>query len=334
MQQDFKNKITHYLENAWYGHTGLTLMLRPLAWLFIAITTIRRFAYRYKIIKSVKLPVPVIVIGNLTVGGTGKTPLVIWVANNLKSAGYKPGIISRGYGGKAKHWPQQVRPDADPVIIGDEAVVISRRTRCPMAVGPDRAAAGEALLKYADIDIILSDDGLQHYHLQRDIEILVIDGIRRFGNGFCLPAGPLRELPSRKHEVDFIVTNGIAAHGEYPMKYLGPRAVNMLSGEERTLDEFKNKPVTAIAGIGNPDKFFNFLRAAGLRINSIAFADHFEYTQASLPFDDEQIVLMTEKDAVKCQRFAKADWWYLPINVELTEEFALSLMNRIGKYHG
>lgn len=334
MRQELKTEITQQLENAWYGHTSLTLLLRPLTWLFIAVVILRRLAYRYKIFKSIKLPVPVIVIGNLTVGGTGKTPLVIWIANYLKRAGYKPGIVSRGYGGKAKRWPQQVRPDADPIMVGDEAVVISRRTKCPMAVGPDRVAAGQALLKYADIDILLSDDGLQHYRLERDIEIMVIDGIRRFGNGYCLPAGPLRELTSRKHEVDFLITNGIAAQGEYPMKYLGARAINMLSGEEWTLDEFKHKPVIAIAGIGNPDKFFNFLRAAGLRINSIAFADHFPYTQETLPTDDEQIVLMTEKDAVKCQRFARSGWWYLPVDVELPEEFALSLMNKLGKYHG
>jgi len=334
VRQELKNKIAYHLEKAWYGHTGLTFVLRPLTWLFVAIVTLRRLAYRLRIFRTTKLPVPVIVIGNLTVGGTGKTPLVIWIANYLKQAGYKPGIISRGYGGLAKRWPQQVRPDADPIIVGDEAVVISRRTQCPMSVGPDRVAAAEALLKYADIDILLSDDGLQHYHLHRDVEILVIDGIRRFGNGFCLPAGPLRELPSRRDEVNFIVTNGIAGQGEYPMKYLGPRAINVQSGEERELDSFKKAAIVAIAGIGNPDRFFNFLRAVGLRINSVAFPDHFQFNATSLPYDDEQIVFMTEKDAVKCRRFAKPGWWYLPVDVELPKEFALSLMNQLEKHHG
>ena len=328
-----RTHIAQHLENSWYGHTGLTLILRPLSWLFITIATVRRFAYRYKVIKQIHLPVPVIIVGNITVGGTGKTPLVIWLANYLKKTGYKPGIISRGYGGLARHWPQQVRPDADPVMVGDEAVVISRRTQCPMAVGPDRLAAGLALLKYADVDVIISDDGLQHYRLARDVEILVIDGIRRFGNGFCLPAGPLRERPSRKNEVDMIITNGIAAQGEYPMKYLGARLVNMVDKAELDLSEFKNKSVTAIAGIGNPDRFFNFLRSMGLRINAIAFPDHFHYTSDALQLND-QIVLMTEKDAVKCQRFAKPDWWYLPIDVELPEEFGLSLANKLVRKSG
>ena len=334
MSPELKNRITHHLENAWYGRTGLTLLFRPLSWLFIVIVTLRRFAYRYGVFKAVKLPVPVIVIGNISVGGTGKTPLVIWLANYLQQAGYKPGIVSRGYGGKARQWPQQVRPDADPIMVGDEAVVISRRTRCPMAVGPDRVAACQALLKYANIDIIISDDGLQHYRLDRDIEILVIDGIRRFGNGYCLPAGPLRELPSRKTEVDFIVTNGIAAQGEIPMKYLAQQAINLLSDEQKPLSDFKNEQITAIAGIGNPDKFFNFLRSAGLRINSIAYADHYHFTEASLSFADTQVLLMTEKDAVKCRRFAKPGWWYLPIDIELPDEFALSLVSKLGKSHG
>lgn len=328
--QALRAKVSGQLENAWYGHTGLTLVLRPLSWLFIVIATIRRFAYRYKLLRQTKLSVPVIIVGNITVGGTGKTPLVIWLASYLKKSGYKPGIISRGYGGLARHWPQQVRPDADPVMVGDEAVVISRRSQCPMAVGPDRLAAGQALLKYADVDVIISDDGLQHYRLARDIEIMVIDGIRRFGNGYCLPAGPLRERPSRRDEVDLIITNGIAAQDEYSMKYHGTRVINMVDEQVAELSEFKSKSVTAIAGIGNPDRFFNFLRTVGVRINAIAFPDHFHFTQDSLPSDDEQTVLMTEKDAVKCQRFAKPGWWYLPIDVELSEEFGLSVVNKLA----
>lgn len=330
----FRTTFSQHLQDAWYGRTGLTQVLRPLSWLFVAIATLRRFGYQIRILKQTKLSVPVIIVGNLTVGGTGKTPLVIWIANYLKQTGYKPGIISRGYGGLARHWPQQVRPDADPTMVGDEAVVISRRTQCPMAVGPDRVAAGEALLKYADVDVIISDDGLQHYHLDRDIEIMVIDGIRRFGNGYCLPAGPLREPPSRKNDVDMIITNGIAAQGEYPMKYRGGHLINMQNAQHAELTEFKDKAITAIAGIGNPDRFFNYLRKTGLRITTISFPDHFHYQADSLPLDDDQIVIMTEKDAVKCQRFARPGWWYLPVDVELPEEFGLSLVSKLEKHSG
>jgi len=329
---ELKNRVQLLLEQAWYGKTGLTLVLKPLSWLFIAIVVIRRYLYKFNIIKSTRLSVPVIIIGNLSVGGTGKTPLVIWLAEYLKSAGYKPGVLSRGYSGKALKWPQQVRPDADPVMVGDEAVVIARRTGCPMAVGPDRVAAGEALLKYSDCDVLLSDDGLQHYALQRDIEVLVIDGIRRFGNGYCLPSGPLRECPSRKNEVDCKVTNGVAAQGEYAMTYHGTMVINLLSGETRELKSFSEDKITAVAGIGNPDRFFNYLRSNGLRLDARAFPDHFHYQKDSILVGEEDTVLMTEKDAVKCQRYAKSNWWYVPVDVDLPKEFGLEIINLLGKH--
>ncbi len=334
MSLSLKQKMAHVLQQSWYDKSGLTLILRPLSWLFILISVTRRYLYRVGIIKSTQLPVPTIIVGNLTVGGTGKTPLVIWLANYLKDLGYKPGILSRGYSGMANSWPQQVRPDADPYIVGDEAVVISRRTQCPMAVGPDRVAAGEALLKYSDCDIVISDDGLQHYRLKRNIEVLVIDGIRRFGNGFCLPAGPLRECVSRKDEVDCKVTNGVAAQGEYAMTYSGCDIVNLVSQEAKPLADLVGQSIKAVAGIGNPDRFFNFLRAQGLRLETKAFPDHYLYSEDSIQADDETLVLMTEKDAVKCQRFAKANWWYVPVNVNMPNEFGLEIVNLLEKSHG
>lgn len=334
MNSKSKHRFQSLLERSWYGKTFLTQVLRPLSWLFVAIVTVRQFFYRHKLLKSTRLPVPVIVVGNLTVGGTGKTPLVIWLADYLKTAGFRPGVLSRGYGGRAKNWPQQVRPDADPVVVGDEAVVISRRTSCPMAVGPDRVSAGLALLKYSDCDVIVSDDGLQHYALQRDIEVMVIDGTRRFGNGYCLPAGPLRELKTRKDTVDFKVTSGVAAQGEYPMTYKGTRIINLLDGKEQDIAEFKDKAVVAIAGIGNPDRFFNFLRAHGLRLETRSYPDHFQFDQDSIVVPDTATVLMTEKDAVKCQRYAKPNWWYLPVDAELPNELGLEIINLLGKRHG
>jgi tetraacyldisaccharide 4'-kinase len=329
-----KQQIAYRLEKAWYGKSTLTPILLPLSWLFLGLVKLRRFLYRCRLLKSSKLSVPVIVVGNLTVGGTGKTPLVIWIANFLKQHGFKPGIISRGYGGRAAKWPQQVRPDADPAVVGDEALVIARQTNCPMAVGPARVDAGNALLKYADIDIIISDDGLQHYALQRDIEIAVIDGIRRFGNQHCLPAGPLREPVSRLEEIDIQVTNGTTMYDEHHMHYHADQAVNLLTSKTTALTSFHDQTIAAIAGIGHPDKFFNSLRGHGLRIETRAFPDHHMYTAEELAFDEEMVVLMTEKDAVKCQRFANNNWWYVPLAAELPEKFGNQLLSQLEKARG
>ncbi len=331
---DLRRRLALKLEQAWYERSGLTLLLRPISWLFLTLVTLRRFLYKTGILKQIKLPVPVIIVGNISVGGTGKTPLVIWIANYLKQAGYKPGIISRGYGGKARNWPQQVRPDADPIMIGDEAVVISRRTACPMAVGPERVADSQALLKYADVDVIISDDGLQHYALVRTVEIAVIDGIRRFGNGFCLPAGPLREPRTRLEEVDCRVTNGVAAQGEIPMRYQTNKVINLVSQEVRDISDFKQQSVNAIAGIGNPDRFFNFIRASGIRTTTCAFPDHHVFSAVDISFPDDEVLFMTEKDAVKCQRFARDNWWYIPVEAVLPDDFGVHLIHLLEERHG
>lgn len=331
---DLRKRFAAKLERAWYEHGILTLLMRPFSWLYLCIVSVRRFLYRVNIFRHVDLPVPVIVVGNISVGGTGKTPLVIWIARYLRQAGYKPGIISRGYGGRANSWPQQVRPDADPVMVGDEAVVTSRRTGCPMAVGPNRVADGKALLKYADIDVIISDDGLQHYALGRTVEVAVIDGVRRFGNGFCLPAGPLRERQSRLEAVDCRVTNGVAAQGEIAMRYQADRAINMVTGEERPIGDFKDESINAIAGLGNPDRFFNFIRANGIRSVTRAFPDHHPFVAEDLDFSGDEVLLMTEKDAVKCQRFARQNWWYVPVDAVLPDDFGVQLIHLLEERHG
>ena len=326
--------LARSLHNIWYNNTGMTVILRPLAWLYCAIVFVRRLLYKLHIIKSSKLEVPVIVIGNLTVGGTGKTPVVIHVANLLKRSGYSPGIISRGYGGKAKTWPQQVRPDCDPVMVGDEAILIARRTGCPMAVGPDRAATGAMLQKYSNCDIIISDDGLQHYALNRDVEVVVIDGQRRFGNGFCLPAGPLREPVSRKEKVDFVITNGIAGSNEYSMEYRGNIAINLADESRRIkLEEFSDGLVHVVAGVGNPERFFEQMRNKGINVAEHAFSDHHPFTIDELNFGDDLPILMTEKDAVKCYRFPSENMWYLPIEVYMDNDFDMQLLNLLEKKH-
>lgn len=318
--------VQRILEEVWYGRHPSGLFLLPLGWCYRAVIGLRRRAYASGLLSVYRAPVPVIVVGNLTVGGTGKTPLVIWLAGYLKSLGYQPGVVSRGYGGRAQRWPQQVRPDSDPNAVGDEAIVIARRTRCPVAVGPDRGAGVAALVDHAACDIVISDDGLQHYALAREIEIAVIDGVRRFGNTRCLPAGPLREPAGRLREVDLVVTNGIAGRGEFAMKYVPTHAVNIaMPGRACSFEALAAEPVHAVAGIGNPERFFAMLRAKGLRITPHAFPDHHRYRKADLDFGDERPIVMTEKDAVKCEPFAAAHCWSIPITAELPEIFATRL---------
>jgi len=330
-----KSKLHKIINDTWYTPSTLTQILRPLSLLFCGIVAVRKTLYSLKIFKQTKLNVPVIVVGNITVGGTGKTPLVIWIANYLKESGFSPGIVSRGYMGKAKSWPQQVRPDSDPVIVGDEAILISRHAQCPMAVGPNRVDVAQTLLKYSNCDIIISDDGLQHYALHRTIEVVVIDGVRRFGNGFCLPAGPLREDVSRLDKADFIVTNGIASPGEYAMRYSGKELVDLHDNDSKVmLTELKGLKVHAVSAIGNPQRFFDYLRSQGLDVLEHSFPDHYMYVESDLVFNDDYAVLMTEKDAVKCQRYKVNNCWFLPINVEMKKEFGLNLLNKIGENDG
>lgn len=317
----------------WYGeHRGLKFfLLVPVSWFFCLLAWIRRSLFLLGPFSRFKAPVPVIIVGNITAGGSGKTPLVIWLARYLKDKGYQPGIVSRGYGGQAKIWPQQVRPDSDYVAVGDEAVMIAARTECPMAVGPDRPQVVQSLLEHHEIDVILSDDGLQHYALDRDIEIAVVNGERRFGNGYCLPAGPLRERPSRLDEVDIIVVNGEGERREHPMSVSNQVAVNMLTAETRSLSEFDSGGVHAVAGVGHPQRFFDSLRAAGLDIQTHEFPDHYQYSQTDLEYDDELPVLMTEKDAVKCMRFNNPGLWCVPASVELGNAFGQRVLMLLEK---
>jgi len=323
------------IENSWYSKSGLTTALLPLSWLFCILVQFRRVLYRLRLLRTTKLDVPVIVVGNITVGGTGKTPLVIELANLLKKQGYQPAIISRGYGGKARTWPQQVRWDGDPTMVGDEAILIARRTLCPMAVGPDRVASAQALLKYTDCDVIISDDGLQHYALGRDIEIAVIDGVRRYGNENCLPAGPLREPISRLSKVNFRITNGVARANEYAMTYR-TQQLRRADDPAVTLDlsSLKNQTVHAIAGIGNPQRFFDQLKRSDLDIIEHAFPDHYAFIKEDLDFGEIQPIIITEKDAVKCQRFYLHNVWYQPIKAILDNQFTEQLLVMLERING
>ncbi len=327
--------MTKWLEGIWYGDSRLGLPLLPLAMLFRLAVSLRHASYRLGLRKITRLSVPVVVVGNISVGGTGKTPLVIWLAKFLREQGFHPGVITRGYRGRATSWPQQVRPDSDPVAVGDEAVLLAKRCGCPVAAAPKRAEAALALLKYDHCDIIISDDGLQHLALARDVEIVVIDGERRFGNGRCLPAGPLREPISRLDSVDMLVVNGVAGRGEFGLQ-LVPGAIRGVADRTRVLvpESLSNHEVHAVAGIGNPGKFFHTLRRLGLTPIEHPFPDHHPFSQDDITFGDGLPVIMTEKDAVKCGFFAASEHWYLPIDTPPKPVFKtrlLRLLHQSGK---
>ena len=306
----------------WQRLGFLAVLLLPLSLLFRLVVALRCSLYRVRLLRSRRATRPVIVVGNITVGGSGKTPLVIWLSDWLVGQGYSPGIVARGYGGQASSYPQQVRPDGDPAIAGDEAVLLAQRTGRPVCVGPDRPAAIDALLRHTDCDVVISDDGLQHYAMDRDLEIAVIDGERRLGNGLLLPAGPLREPRSRLKTVDFVVCNGDPRRGEYGMRLRQPR-VSPLSDPQQTgdIERFRGKRVRAVAGIGNPARFFDMLRRQGIHVVEQPFPDHHAYTVADFDFDQPLPILMTEKDAVKCRRLTVTDAWVVRVEAELDEPF-------------
>ena len=304
-----------WLNKIWYAGAPAPGWLKLLSALYGGISTARRLAYRRRLIPAKPLSCPVIVIGNLTAGGTGKTPLVCWIAEQLSQSGFRPGIVTRGYGGSSRR-PRLVQAADTAGVVGDEAVLLARRSRAPVATGRNRPAAAQRLID-AGCNVILSDDGLQHYALARDCEIIVIDGERRFGNGRLLPAGPLREKLSRMRGADVIVANGGTGQSEAAlrMRLLATGAVAMKYGSAKPLREFSGQPVHAVAAIGNPQRFFATLRALGIEVLEHPLPDHAQLKREDISFADELPVLMTEKDAVKCAEIAGPHHWYVPVNV-------------------
>lgn len=315
------------LESAWYAGGRAPWWTWPLAALYGSVIRLRADLYRAGVFRSVRLPAPVIVIGNLSVGGTGKTPLTIAVVAALRARGYRPGVVSRGYGGSQRE-PLLLGDTPNPARVGDEPCLI-HASGVPVAVGRDRPAAARLLLD-AGCNVLIADDGLQHYRLARDVEICVIDGMRRFGNRRLLPAGPLREPLSRLQQVDLRVCNGgIAEGGEYLMQLRGGDVIALDGGRTQPLASFHGQRVHAVAAIGNPWRFFDSLRAAGIEPIEHAFADHHDFAAADLDFADGLAVLMTEKDAVKCQRFAQSHWWRVPVQADLSQSFYEVLDERL-----
>jgi tetraacyldisaccharide 4'-kinase len=317
----------------WYQKNVLAYLLLPLSLLYWVIISIRRILYKIHFFKTHRLPCPVIVVGNITVGGTGKTPVVIALVNECKKRGLRPGVISRGYGRKSSSPVEWVTAESDPRLTGDEPVIIARATGVPMVVGKSRVAAASALLAKASCDVIISDDGLQHYALARDIEIAVIDGTRRFGNGFCLPAGPLREMPSRLNRVDFVINNsGSPKSNEYLMQVVMDEVV-LLNDETQVLSwsALSQKKVVAIAGIGNPARFFDALRKKGVVFTARTFPDHHDYQKSDFDFLNDEVVIMTEKDAVKCSAFSDRRFYVARGHVDIDPQFFENVFNALIK---
>ncbi|HVJ29432.1 MAG TPA: tetraacyldisaccharide 4'-kinase [Gammaproteobacteria bacterium] len=319
------------LNDIWYGKSPVRYALWPVSAVYRGLSRLRRTAYQRGWRPTVEVPVPVIVVGNVSVGGTGKTPFVIWLADQLRQRGRKVGIVTRGYRGKGKEWPRPVADDSDPAEVGDEAVLLARRTSCPVVAGPDRVACVEALLEDARVDVVLSDDGLQHYRLARAFEIAVVDGARGMGNGLCLPAGPLREPPSRLQEVDAIVVNGAGwGHaGVFRADAVVTKVYHLKDGAERTLDSFRNKLVHAVAGIGNPQRFFDLLLDADLDVEAHPLEDHAEITLDELTFDEPGAVLITEKDAVKCEHLKPNGVWCVVVDFKFDADSTSRLMRLV-----
>lgn len=320
------------LLEAWYrGHPALGL-LRPLEALYRWLAGRRRTAYLEGRRPRYRAPVPVVVVGNISVGGTGKTPLILWLIDHCRARGLRVGVVSRGYGAKPPRLPWRVRPEQSAQAAGDEPLLIVRRSAVPLVIDPDRSRAVRALLASEALDLVLSDDGLQHYPLQRDLELVLVDAARGLGNRRCLPAGPLREPPERLAQVDAVLCNGAPADGAqgYALRLQPSRLVNLRSRKVRPLDHFPpGQRLHAVAGIGHPQRFFATL--AGLHWRPIAhtFADHAVYTAEQLQFSPSLPVVMTEKDAVKCQPFAAPDWWYLAVDAVPSPAFVAWFDSRL-----
>ncbi|WP_313203192.1 tetraacyldisaccharide 4'-kinase [Pseudomonas sp.] len=309
---------------AWYaGHPALAL-LRPLEALYRRVVTRRRARFLSGESASYRAPVPVIVVGNITVGGTGKTPMILWLIEHCRRQGLKVGVVSRGYGARPPHFPWRVEASQPAEQAGDEPLLIVQRTGVPLMIDPDRCAAVQALLASEPLDLILCDDGMQHYRLARDLELVLIDAARGLGNRRCLPAGPLREPAERLQDADAVLFNGASADCAEGFAFsLQPSAlVNLRSGERRELDHFPaGQRLHAVAGIGNPQRFFNTLLGLNWQPVPHPFADHAQFSAESLAFSPPLPLVMTEKDAVKCRAFAADDWWYLAVEAQPTPAF-------------
>jgi tetraacyldisaccharide 4'-kinase len=321
-----------WIDNIWYSprwyHWPAIILLLSLTALFWLLSVLRRMLFRLNIKPSVDIPVPVIVVGNISVGGNGKTPLVVYLATRLRQQGYHPGVLSRGYGGKNACYPMTVEQSSKVAVVGDEAILMRQHINCPLVVDPVLPRGALELVDTHKCNVIICDDGLQHYALNRDIEIVVMDGQRRCGNNMLLPAGPLREGSWRLDTVDFLVLNGgLVSKGEYLMSLEAGKLINVKHPNKSLSISSLTSPATALAAIGNPQRFFSLLQKKQVKIkNQISFVDHHAFSKEDIP---SGLVIMTEKDAVKCTQIAHDDCWYLPVSASLTSQFESQLLQKL-----
>ena len=304
-------------------------LLLPVSGVFYLLSYIRRFLYQTKLLTTYRFNTNVIVVGNITVGGSGKTPIVIALVNYFKQQGKRVGVVSRGYGGSHTQGSLLVDQNTQASVSGDEPSLIAAQTQVPVMVNQDRVQAVKDLIIDHNVDLVISDDGLQHYAMGRHLEIAVVDGKRRFGNGFFLPAGPLREPESRLKTVDFVINNGEQHTGEVTSVLKSLAFINVVTNEEKSLDYFSQQTCHGVAGIGYPQRFFDTLTQLGVKAKTHSFSDHHAFTQSDLIFDDNYPILMTAEDCVKCKEFATEQMWYLHVEAELSDDFLTELTNKL-----
>ncbi|MBT8108786.1 MAG: tetraacyldisaccharide 4'-kinase [Gammaproteobacteria bacterium] len=334
----------HWIERVWYADGRFGWLLLPLAALYGIIAVIRRFLYANGILRVHKAGAPVIIVGNITAGGTGKTPTVLWLVQELQARGFRPGIVSRGYGGSRSGTSMRVEANSEASVVGDEPALLARRSGCPVVVDPDRVRAAEMLVEDG-VDVVVADDGLQHYRLARDYEICVVDGARGLGNRRLLPAGPLRESAQRLDDVEQVLVNGMLRGSGYELTVAEQNAISFelvateacrLNGSlARPLERFADTTVHAVAAIGNPQRFFDLLRARGIQVIEHCFPDHAPLGSKELEFGDDFEVFMTEKDAVKLGRDMQDKYWFVPVGLRMDPVEAAPLLEQIeSRLHG
>jgi len=320
------------LNYQYYKKPTWIYFLVPLSYIFSLIIYVRKCLYKIRILKEYKIKVPLVIVGNINLGGTGKTPLVLWILENMLKKGLNPGLISRGYGSKINNH-KEVKLASKVSEVGDEPLLIKSKLNIPVFVGKDKVKVAQALLaSYPKVNIIVSDDGLQHYRLARDYEIIVKDSIRNFGNEFIFPAGPLREPISRLNSVDAVVVNGHSDNKNYfNMSYQFGSLVNCKNGKKIKVNQLPGSKNYAITGIGNPVNFFRSLTKLQLKFTKKIFDDHYLFTEKDFKFIDISTnIIMTEKDAIKCKLFARNNFWYLPIKPKVDQQLFLNIIKKLG----
>lgn len=338
------SQLSDMVTQAWYQNKKWIWLLLPLTLLFWIISRLRRLCYQRGWLKSVQVSSPVIIVGNISVGGTGKSPLTGYLVSELTRRGYRPGVVSRGYGGESDRYPLVVDQDSTAELVGDEPLMLYQMTKCPVAVDPIRSRAASMLCKDHQCNVVICDDGLQHYALARDIEICVVDGKRGFGNSFLLPAGPLRESVTRLGDVDYVIVNGSNESGDqsiiqqhrsmFEMTLAPQQLMNVFDGRTWNITELQGQAIHAVAGIGNPERFFTALSDLGADVAAHGFPDHHHFIQDDFKFNSDLPVVMTHKDAVKCLTLFNdkkpQNFWYMPVNAEIDNNFIEALCQQLS----